>query len=40
MVYWTPTEFGVKLARAYNDARSAACAAHPKRFVGFAVLAL
>lgn len=38
MVYWAPPAFGLKLAQVYNDACSAACAEHPKRFVGMAVV--
>jgi aminocarboxymuconate-semialdehyde decarboxylase len=38
MVYWAPPGFGLKLAQTYNDACSAACGAHPKRFAGMAVL--
>lgn len=38
MVYWAPAELGLALAQVYNDACSAACAAHPKRLVGMAVV--
>lgn len=38
MVYWAPAGFALQLARVYNDACSAACAAHPGRFVGFAIV--
>lgn len=33
MVYWAPPEVGTRLARAWNDAASAAHTAHPDRFV-------
>lgn len=38
MVYWPKPEFGLKLAQTFNDACSAACVEHPKRFVGMAIL--
>jgi len=38
MVYWAAPDFGLKLAQSFNDACSAACVKHPRRFVGFAVL--
>jgi len=38
MVHWAPAAFGVKLARVYNDACSAACIVHPRRLIGMAVL--
>ena len=34
MVNWAPPEFGLKLARAFNDACAAAHLAHPQRFYG------
>jgi aminocarboxymuconate-semialdehyde decarboxylase len=34
MVYWAFPEFGLKLARAWNDASTAVHAAHPQRFIG------
>lgn len=40
MVYWADGEFGARLARAFNDAASAAHAAHPDRFVSCATLPL
>jgi aminocarboxymuconate-semialdehyde decarboxylase len=38
MLYWAPPELSERLARAWNDAASAAYQAHPKRFVGLATL--
>ena len=38
MVYWASPAFGLKLAQTFNDACSAACIDHPKRFVGLAIL--
>jgi aminocarboxymuconate-semialdehyde decarboxylase len=38
MVYWADGEAGAHLARAWNDAASAAHRAHPDRFVGCATL--
>ncbi|MBI3055512.1 MAG: amidohydrolase [Betaproteobacteria bacterium] len=38
MVYWPDARFGLKLAQTFNDACSAACVEHPKRFVGMAIL--
>ncbi|MCC7487692.1 MAG: amidohydrolase [Burkholderiales bacterium] len=38
MGYWAKPEFGLKLARAFNDACSAAHLGHPGRFVGMATL--
>ena len=38
MVHWAPPELGLKLARTFNDAASAAHREHPKRFVGMAAL--
>jgi len=38
MVYWPDAQFGLKLAQTFNDACSAACVEHPKRFVGMAIL--
>src|SRR5262249_53189769 len=38
MVYWAPPPLGLKLAQAFNDAASAACTAHPKRFSGSVML--
>ena len=34
MVYWASPEFGLKLARTWNDASAAVHAAHPERFIG------
>lgn len=34
MVYWAPASFGLALAQAWNDASSALCRAHPRRFIG------
>lgn len=34
MINWAPPEFGLKLARAFNDACAAAHLAHPQRFFG------
>jgi len=34
MINWAPPEFGVKLARAFNDASSAAHRKYPRRFYG------
>ncbi len=34
MINWAPPEFGVKLARAWNDAASRAHVRHPQRFLG------
>ena len=34
MINWAPPEFGVRLARAYNDACAAAYAKYPQRFRG------
>lgn len=38
MVYWAPPEFGVKLARVYNDGLAAAHARYPDRYMGLATL--
>jgi aminocarboxymuconate-semialdehyde decarboxylase len=38
MVYWAPPEFGLKLARVYNDGLAAAHARYPDRFLGLATL--
>ncbi len=38
MVYWAPPEFGLKLARTYNDGLAEAHLQHPRRFVGLATL--
>jgi aminocarboxymuconate-semialdehyde decarboxylase len=38
MVYWAPPEFGLKLARVYNDGLAAAHARYPDRFMGLATL--
>ncbi|HYZ31485.1 MAG TPA: amidohydrolase family protein [Crenalkalicoccus sp.] len=38
MIYWADAVYGAKLARAWNDAASAAHRAHPERFVGLAIL--
>jgi aminocarboxymuconate-semialdehyde decarboxylase len=38
MLYWAPPELSHRLARAWNDAASAAHQAHPTRFVGLATL--
>jgi aminocarboxymuconate-semialdehyde decarboxylase len=38
MVHWAPPDLGLKLARTFNDAASAAHREHPKRFVGMAAL--
>jgi len=38
MVYWAPPEFGLKLARTFNDACSAAHLKYPSRFIGMATL--
>jgi aminocarboxymuconate-semialdehyde decarboxylase len=38
MVYWASPGFGHALAQAYNDAASAAHRAHPRRFVGLAMV--
>src|SRR5258706_1425368 len=38
MVYWAPPAFGLALSQAYNDASSAACRAHPGKFVTFAMI--
>jgi aminocarboxymuconate-semialdehyde decarboxylase len=38
MVYWAPPAFGLKLARAFNDACSAAHSAHEQRFIGSIML--
>ena len=35
---WAPPEFGLKLARAYNDAASATHLKHPKRLLGTMLL--
>jgi aminocarboxymuconate-semialdehyde decarboxylase len=40
MVYFADADFSTALARAFNDAASAAHAAHPSRFVGLAQLPL
>lgn len=38
MLYWGDAAFSTKLARAWNDAASAACQAHPSRLVSFLTL--
>jgi len=38
MLYWGDAEFSTKLARAWNDAATAAHQAHPTRLVGFLTL--
>lgn len=38
MVYWAPPEFGLKLARIYNDGLAAAHARYPDRYLGLATL--
>ena len=38
MVYWAPLEFGLKLARVYNDGLAAAHERYPDRFMGLATL--
>lgn len=38
MVYWAPPEFGLKLARVYNNGLAAAHARYPDRFMGLATL--
>jgi len=38
MVYWAPPEFGLKLARVYNDGLAAAHERYPDRFMGLATL--
>ena len=38
MINWAPPEFGVRLARAFNDACAAAYEKYPKRFRGAATL--
>lgn len=40
MLYWASPRFGERLARAYNDAASAAAAAYPGRLYGFIALPL
>ena len=40
MVYWAPPAFGLKLARAYNDACADLHRAHPDRFLGTIMLPL
>ncbi len=38
MIYWADGKVGTALARAFNDAASAAHIAHPQRFIGCAML--
>ncbi len=38
MVYWAPAEFGLALARVFNDACASVHRQHPDRFVGLAQL--
>jgi len=38
MVYWASPEFGLAMSQAFNDAASAACRAHPDKFVAFAMI--
>jgi aminocarboxymuconate-semialdehyde decarboxylase len=38
MVYWASPALGLALSQAFNDAASAAHAAHPERFLGLAML--
>ncbi len=38
MVYWASPEFGLAMSQAFNDATSAACRAHPDKFVAFAMI--
>lgn len=40
MVYWAPPQFGLKLARCWNDASAAAHRENPDRFIGTAMLPL
>jgi aminocarboxymuconate-semialdehyde decarboxylase len=40
MVYWAGAEFGLKLARTWNDASAAAHSEHPDRFIGTMMLPL
>jgi aminocarboxymuconate-semialdehyde decarboxylase len=40
MVYWADADFGLRLARGYNDELAAACAAKPDRLVGLATVPL
>jgi len=40
MVYWAPPQFGLKLARCWNDASAATHRENPDRFIGTAMLPL
>ncbi len=40
MVYWAPTDLGIRLARAYNDGIAALCRRYMGRFIGLATLPL